>query len=92
MLFFTLMSAKASETEEEVYEALKSFISAFELGDFEAMEAAFARDAVTFPRSIMANGFGEEIEVSRYRRVRGIDPQMRELITGLQASGRIKCL
>ncbi len=87
-LLLILMSPPLQATEEEVLEALRSFISAFENGDIEAMESSFAHDAVTFPRSIMAHEYDQDIDASKYRRVQGIDPQMRELIESIQKSGR----
>jgi ketosteroid isomerase-like protein len=87
-LLLIAMSPQSQASEDEVLEALESFIAAFENGDVEAMESSFANNAVTFPRSIMANDFDRDIDVSQYRRVRGIDPQMRELIDSLKASGR----
>ena len=77
-LFLIMMSPPIWAAEDKVLEALESFIAAFEDGDIETMEASFSHDAVTFPRSIMAHEYDEEIDVSKYRRVRGIDPQMRE--------------
>ena len=87
-LFLILVSPHSLAAEDEVLEALESFIAAFENGDIEAMESSFADNAVTFPRSIMAHKYDREIDVSEYRRVRGIDPQMRELIDSLKSSGR----
>ncbi len=86
--FLILMSPQVRAAEDEVLEALESFIAAFEDGDMETMEASFSRNAVTFPRSIMAHEYDGDIEVSKYRRVRGIDPQMRDLIDSLKKSGR----
>ena len=77
---WTLMSPQARAAEDDVLQALESFIAAFEDGDIETMEASFSPDAVTFPRSIMSREYDGDIEISKYRRVRGIDPQMRELI------------
>ena len=87
-LFLILVSPQSQAAEDEVLEALESFIAAFENGDIEAMESSFANNAVTFPRSIMAHEYDQDIDVSKYRRVRGIDPQMRELIDSLKRSGR----
>ncbi len=87
-LFLILVSPQSQAAEGEVLEALESFIAAFENGDIEAMESSFADSAVTFPRSIMANEHDQDIKISEYRRVRGIDPQMRELIDSLKKSGR----
>lgn len=87
-LFLTLIGPQTRAAESDVLEALESFITAFENGDIETMEASFSPDAVTFPRSIMAHEYDGDIDVSKYRRVRGIDPQMRELIGSLEKSGR----
>jgi ketosteroid isomerase-like protein len=87
-LFLILLSPQIQAAEDEVLEALELFITAFENGDIETMEASFSPNAVTFPRSIMAHEYDREIDVSKYRRVRGIDPQMRELIDSLRESGR----
>ena len=89
-LLLVSLAQPVHAAEDEIRGALESFIAAFENGDIEAMEAAFAADAVTFPRAIMAQEHERDIEVSKYRRVRGIDPQMRELIDSLKASGRSK--
>ena len=88
LLFLSLIGPQTQAAESEVLEALESFIAAFENGDIEAMEASFSRDAVTFPRSIMAHEYDGDIDVSKYRRVHGIDPQMRALIDSLKKSGR----
>ena len=87
-LFLISMIPPLHATEDEVLEALRSFVTAFENGDIEAMESTFAHDALTFPRSIMAHEYDRDIDVSKYRRVEGIDPQMRELIDSFQESGR----
>ena len=87
-LVLVLMVARAAASEDQVREAVEGFLSAFELGDVTTMEAAFASNAVSFARSDMANGLDEEIDVSAYRRVRGMPAQMRELISDLKASGR----
>lgn len=79
-----LVSPVAKATEDEVRDALMDFVAAFEAGDTEAMQAAFAEDAVTFPRAIMAADLEGPIDPSRYRRVRGIDPQMLDLIENLK--------
>ncbi len=87
-LFLILISPQLHASESEILEAMESFITAFENGDIEAMEASFSPNAVTFPRAIMAYEYDGEIDVAQYRRVRGIDPQMRELIDSLKKSGR----
>jgi ketosteroid isomerase-like protein len=75
-------------SEDQVREALDGFLSAFELGDITAMKAAFASNATSFPRSFVKNGTDEVIDISAYRRERGIPAQMRELISVVNASGR----
>lgn len=80
-------SQPSAEAEHEVRTALKGFLTAFEHGDLEAMEAAFADDAVTFPRAIMSTSPPAEIRTEDYKRVVGLDPQMRELIARWRASG-----
>ena len=87
-IFLMLLCPQTQAAEDEVLEALESFIAAFENDHIEAMESSFADSAVIFPRSIMANNYDRDIDVSKYRRVRGIDPQMRELIDSLKRSGR----
>ncbi len=83
-----LIAAGAGASEQEVGAVLDGFLRAFENGDIESMEAAFAEDALTFPRSIMATDLDMDIDVRDYRRVTGIDPQMRALIDRLKAEGR----
>ena len=87
-LFLVLLGQPLHAAEDRILRAMESFIAAFEDGDIEKMEAAFSGDAVTFPRAIMAQEHEQDIEVSKYRRVRGIDPQMRELIDSRKSSGR----
>ena len=87
LLLSMLAAMSASATEDEIREALGVFLDAFERGDVEAMRDAFADDAVTFPRAIMAPRTETPIDVDRYRRVAGIDPQMIELVTRLRESG-----
>ena len=89
-LFLVLLVEPLLAAEDQILSALEAFIAAFEDGDIESMEAAFSTDAVTFPRVIMAQEHERDIEVSKYRRVRGIDPQMRELVDFFRASGRSK--
>ena len=57
-LLLFLVSPQSQAAEDEVLEALELFIAAFENGDIEAMESSFADNAVTFPRSIMAQETG----------------------------------
>jgi hypothetical protein len=69
-----------ADEQQEVMATLTTFIQAFENGNLDVMEAAFADNAVTFPRAIMSNEVRSPIRTSDYRRVRGLDPQMRQLI------------
>ena len=60
---------------------------AFENGDIDTMEASFAADSTSFPRSVMASDLDGDIDADQYRRVTGIDPQMREVVARLKAEG-----
>jgi len=80
-----LLMSSASASEEDVRDTLAAFIAAFEAGDTDAMRAAFADDAVTFPRAIMAVGLEGPLNAADYRRVRGIDPQMLAVIAALKS-------
>jgi hypothetical protein len=71
---------RPADEQQEVRAALTRFIQAFENGDLDLMEAAFADNAVTFPLAKMSNEVRSQIRTSDYRRVRGLDPQMRQLI------------
>jgi ketosteroid isomerase-like protein len=73
-------AAEDAAAETAVRDALARFISAFEQGDVEAMRAAFAPDAVTFPRTVMGAAARRPVEAAAYRRVEGIDPQMLAVI------------
>ena len=76
------------EEEREVVATLTTFLRAFENGDVDVMEASFAEGSSTFPRAIMANEINSPIQSTDYRRVRGLDPQMRELIARWQEGPR----
>ena len=80
-------SYQTGEDERAVRETLATFIQAFENGDLEVMEASFGESALTFPRAIMSGELQSPIRNSEYRRVRGIDPQMRMLIAGWHEGG-----
>ena len=88
VLFLLSLNSQVLATEDDVLAAMEAFIEAFENGDLETMEAAFSPNAVTFPRAIMAYEYDGEIDVAKYRRVSGIDPQMREIVNRLKKSGR----
>ena len=73
--------------EHEIVSVLSEFIRAFENGDLERMETYFAEDALTFPRAIMSSDTESPIDSSEYRRVIGIDPQMKQLISRFSEAG-----
>ena len=72
-------------SEQEVTAVLGDFLRAFESGDLEAMDAAFS-EATVFPRAIMSGGVTEPIRREAYRRVRGLDPQMRAVVAEWRSS------
>ena len=72
---------QADNDQQEVMTALTNFVQAFENGDLATMEASFAVDATDFPRAVMSNNNSSSIQNSDYKRVVGIDPQMRRLIS-----------
>lgn len=74
------------DEEKEVMAALDKFLRAFENGDFETMEASMTDDAYIFPRSIMSNDSLGPIDNANYRRIKGLDPQMKQVINGLRES------
>lgn len=78
----------AAASEAEIRATVTAFLRAFERGDIETMEAAFAEDAVTFPRVVMSSLGRPGIDPADYRRVRGIDPQMRVLIDAFKAGDK----
>lgn len=82
-LVFMTAGGPSHAAEAEVQAALDAFVEAFERGDKAAMLAAFADDAVTFPRAIMGPRSDETLDRDDYRRVPGIDPQMLALIDRL---------
>jgi len=88
LVLWGMIAASASAAESDVRAALDAFIEAFEQGDIEAMRAAFADDAVTFPRAVMGGRSDEPIETGPYRRVTGIDPQMIEIVEQRRAEGQ----
>ena len=62
--------------ERAVRDALMTCIKAFEAGDTDAMRDAFARNATSFPRVAADRLIGLPVDLDRYRRVEGIDPEM----------------
>lgn len=71
---------QADTDQQAVMSALNSFVTAFENGDLAAMEASFAEDATDFPRTIMSSDLNSPINIADYKRVQGIDPQMKQLV------------
>ncbi len=69
----------AATAEQEVRAVLSDFLRAFENGEIDAMEAAFA-GATVFPRAIMGGDRTGPIRQAVYRRARGLDPQMRHVV------------
>ena len=77
---------QSDSDQQEVMAVLTNFVQAFENGDLATMEASFAEDATDFPRAIMSNDLNSQILMSDYMRVRGIDPQMKQLVSMWQTS------
>lgn len=86
LLLSMSVGGPSDASEVEVKATLDDFLAAFERGDKEAMLAAFADDAVTFPRTIMGPQSDVSLDRDAYRRVSGIDPQMLALIDRLVAA------
>ena len=76
------------DEEKEVKDTLDKFLRAFENGDFEIMEASMTNDAYIFPRAIMSNDVKKPIENANYRRINGLDPQMKQVINSIRESGK----
>ncbi|GAB5555767.1 MAG: hypothetical protein Sapg2KO_53580 [Saprospiraceae bacterium] len=76
------------DEKEEVLSVLDKFLRAFENGDFETMEASMSEDAYIFPRSIMTNDSLGSIDNTKYRRINGLDPQMKQVINRMRESGK----
>ena len=83
----TLTEHKIYE-EKQVIAALDKFLRAFENGDFEKMEALMTKDAYLFPRAIMSTDITKPIDNANYRRITGLDPQMKQVINSIRASGK----
>lgn len=73
-------AASDSDAEQEVRTTLLKFLAAFENGDIERMEEFFTEDALTFPRIIASNDGERKIDVSAYKRIAGMDPQMKQAV------------
>ncbi len=76
------------DEEKEVVNTLNKFLRAFENGDFETMEALMTNDAYIFPRAIMSNDSLGPIDNVNYRRINGLDPQMKQVINSIRESGK----
>ena len=75
-----------SDDQDEVAAALARFLRAFENGELEVMEAAFASDATSFPRARVSYEAAPDLRAADYHRIRGMGPQMRALVVGFRAS------
>ena len=80
-------TGKSVDEEKEVKATLDKFLRAFENGDFETMEASMTPDAYIFPRAIMANDITKAIDNANYKRIYGLDPQMKQVINSIRESG-----
>jgi ketosteroid isomerase-like protein len=87
-IFQTSCNSKEQSVDEEkeVMAALDKFLRAFENGDFETMEASMTNDAYIFPRVIMSNDVTKTIESTNYKRIKGLDPQMKQVINNIRES------
>lgn len=83
-----LEETEVVDEEEEVMATLDNFLRAFENGDFETMEALMTNDAYIFPRAIMSNEITEPIDNANYKRIYGLDPQMKMVINSISESGK----
>lgn len=81
-------AGQSVEDEKEVMAALNNFLRAFENGNFETMEASMTNDAYIFPRAIMSNDSLGPIDNVNYRRINGLDPQMKQVINSIRESGK----
>ena len=81
-------TGQSIDEEKEVMAALDKFLRAFENGNFETMEASMTNDAYIFPRAIMSNDSLGPIENANYRRINGLDPQMKQVINSIRESGK----
>ena len=89
-VFHSACNSTAQNVNEEanVIATLNEFLLAFENGNFEIMEASMAEDSYVFPRAIMSKDIEKPIDNANYRRIKGLDPQMKQLIKGLRESGK----
>lgn len=79
---------QSEDEEKEVMAALDKFLRAFENGNFDTMEASMTNDAYIFPRAIMSNDSLGPIDNANYRRIYGLDPQMKQVINSIRESGK----
>ena len=77
-----------SDDQDEVAAALTRFLRAFENGELEVMEAAFASDAASFPRARVSYEAAPDLRAADYHRIRGMGPQMRALVVGFRRAMR----
>jgi len=80
---------KQQDSQEKLVMAvLDKFLRAFENGDFATMESIMTKDAYLFPRAIMSNNRTKPIDKNNYKRITGLDPQMKQVINSIRASGK----
>ena len=88
LTFAQLAFSQQSDNDQlAVMAVLNTFVQAFENGDLQTMQSTFSDKATDFPRAIMSVNNDSPIDNSDYKRVRGLDPQMRMLIGIWDESG-----
>ena len=80
-LFCGCADRPSVDEQSEVLAALTTFLRAFENGDLDQMQASFAQESRSFPRTVMSSGTTGPIETTAYRRVTGLPPGIRTLIS-----------
>lgn len=87
--FVQLAFSQQSDNEQAaVMAVLNTFVQAFENGNLEVMQSTFSDKATDFPRAVMSVNNDVPIDNSDYKRVRGLDPQMRMLIESWDESNQ----
>lgn len=79
--------AETNNEQDAVLTVLNTFVRAFENGNLDLMQSTFSDKATDFPRAVMSNNNSSAIDNSDYKRVLGLDPQMRMLIEIWDESG-----
>ena len=78
--------ASARDVRSEAELALRAFLRAFENCDLPAMEAAFAKDAVSFDRVLASSKASGPLDLKAFRRQPGMPAGMRALARTLPTS------